>query len=649
MPTYHDVFANVENLPLGYALVYRTKGESVEFGSDDVGYYISKSGTAGGVSGILSRALPHKQQSYTASVKFRFSVTDITLNAAAGVVVGGNTAANKFVAVKFSTVDKTLKLAEWDYEAGSSTTLAETTETYTPSNNTDYILEVTVTPSNGGITVDAALKDTTGNTLLSLSGSASGHNPIFGLSWVFGLSQTGKIYFVEATINFTEEPNVYKVSVVKSPDMNIYDYAGCPRLVFFEHPDGSWKPYHPVDGYPRVVLRWHDEAGDAGKKIMMYKIVGDPRDPASWVGEGQVFDRDQLGWESVEEFCLLWRKNDTWIALAGGLKGGTWSIYRLISDDLGVTWTEDKVLKSGHKHINIWVDEGGLIHALYNTTPPSDIIYGQSLDLGETLNDIRTFSGYSHGSIYCAGDKYIVALHTPVESDGAYYSRAHYDIFETIDFNTLTKIAENIFQPIQELPFTLYMNGGGYSALLRYNNSIFLAAEMSVIDHDPDDTFQDQKQRHTAVYQDPVAEYVAKIETSLTLEATPHIDGTLKYTLKTKLTDAEGNPLQGKLISFYKYTDPSVKELIGQAETNENGEASIEFETQEAKYVVAYFAGDDTYASAWSNEVYLNPTSDYWNLTFGSWMSMINNFMMIMLFIVLITTILSAFKSRKRE
>jgi len=521
MPTYHDVFANVQNLPLGYALVYWVKNESVEFGSDDIGYYVSKSGTAGNVTGFLSRALPHKLQSYTASMKFRFSVSDITLNVVAGIVVGGNSAANKFVAVKFLAHTGELAIDEYDYVAGSTSNIAKTTETYTPSNNTDYILEVTVTPTNGGISIDAALKNTAGDTLLSLSGSASGHNPIFGLFWSFGLSQTGKIYFIEATINFTEEPNVYEVNVVMSPDMNIYDYAGCPRLVFFEHPDGRWRPYHPVDGYPRVCLRWHDEAGDAGKKIMMYKIVGDPRDPANWVGEGQVFDRAQLGWASVEEFCLLWRKDDTWIALAGGLKGDTWSIYRLTSSDRGVTWTEDKVLASGHKHINIWVDEGGLIHALYNTTPVGDVKYGQSLDLGETLSEVRTFSGYSHGSIYYAGDKYIVALHTPVESDGAYYSRAHYDIFETIDFNTLTKIAENIFQPIPELPFTLYMNGGGYSALLRYNNSIFLVAEMSVIDHDPDDTFQDQKQRHTAVYHDPVATYVEKIKTSLTLEAIP--------------------------------------------------------------------------------------------------------------------------------
>ena len=307
MPTYHDVFANVENLPLGYAFIYRVKNESVELGSDDVGFYISKSGTNGNVAGFLPRALPHKQQSYTASMKFRFNVDMSAGNVGAGIVVGGNTDANKFVMVRYIKANDRMQLTEWDYEAGSTSVITESTETFTPESDTDYILEVTVTPSNGGIAVDAALKNTAGDTLLSLSGSASGHYPIFGLYWEFGTAQTGKIYFVEATINFTEEPNVYKISVVKSPDMNIYDYAGCPRLVFFEHPDGTWKPYHPVDGYPRVVLRWHDEAGNAGKKIMMYKIVGDPRDPANWVGEGQVFDRDQLGWDSVEEFCLLWR------------------------------------------------------------------------------------------------------------------------------------------------------------------------------------------------------------------------------------------------------------------------------------------------------------------------------------------------------
>ena len=97
------------------------------------------------------------------------------------------------------------------------------------------------------------------------------------------------------------------------------------------------------------------------------------------------------------------------------------------------------------------------------------------------------------------------------------------------------------------------------------------------------------------------------VETQLSLEVTPHIDGTLKYTLKAKLTDADGNPLQGKLISFYHYTDPSVKELIGQAETDENGEAQIEYETSQTEYVIAYFAGDETYEASWSNEVELHP------------------------------------------
>jgi len=520
MPTYHDVFANVQNLPLYYALVYWKKDVKPTLGGDDIGYYVEKTSAAATLTGFFNRALPHKLQSYTASVTFRLSVSDTSLTTNVGIVVGGNEAANKILAVSYTLDTGKLRIRSFDYEAGSSTTEAESTETYYASNDTDYVLEVTVTYDGTNLSVDVALKDTVGTTLLTLSGTFTGYYPIFGLHWGLGYSQTGRIYFRNATINFTENPNVYDMRVIKSPDINVYDWVGCPRLVFFEHPDGRWRPYHP-DGYPRVVLRWHDESGNAGKNLMMYKIVGDPRDPSNWVGEGQVFDRDQLGWGSFEEFCLLWRKDDTWIALVGGSESGPWNIYKLTSDDLGVTWNVEKILKSDHKRISIWVDEGGLIHALYNTYPPGDVKYGQSLDLGDTLNDVRTYSGYRGGAIYYVGDKYLLALEKMATTDNEYYFRCGLDLFETIDFNTLTPVASDVFPPVTELPFTLYMNGGMYPALLRYNNSIFLAAEVFPVDHDPNDGFTDQLQRHLAVLYDPVATYVGKIKTSLTLEAIP--------------------------------------------------------------------------------------------------------------------------------
>jgi len=118
----------------------------------------------------------------------------------------------------------------------------------------------------------------------------------------------------------------------------------------------------------------------------------------------------------------------------------------------------------------------------------------------------------------------------------------------------------------------------------------------------------------------------------------------LKYRLEATLKDGEGNPLQGKIIGFFRYTDPSTKTLIGTAETNSDGVAQIEYETQEAEYVIAYFAGDEQYDASWSNAVYLNPALDY----FRGFFDMINNFMMMMLIIVLITTLLSLFKEKKK-
>ena len=81
----------------------------------------------------------------------------------------------------------------------------------------------------------------------------------------------------------------------------------------------------------------------------------------------------------------------------------------------------------------------------------------------------------------------------------------------------------------------------------------------------------------------------------------------MKYLLKATLKDEEGNPLQGKTVGFFHYTDPDVKTLIGTAETNEQGVAQIEYETQQSEYVIAYFAGDETYEASWSNEVELHP------------------------------------------
>jgi len=118
----------------------------------------------------------------------------------------------------------------------------------------------------------------------------------------------------------------------------------------------------------------------------------------------------------------------------------------------------------------------------------------------------------------------------------------------------------------------------------------------------------------------------------------------LRYRLEATLQDGEGNPLQGKVIEFYHYTDPSIKTLIGYAETNSDGVAQLEYSTQQAEYVIAHFSGDEQYAPSWSNEVYLNPTLDY----FSGFFTMLNNFIMVMLIVTLIPTLLSLLKEKKK-
>jgi len=119
----------------------------------------------------------------------------------------------------------------------------------------------------------------------------------------------------------------------------------------------------------------------------------------------------------------------------------------------------------------------------------------------------------------------------------------------------------------------------------------------------------------------------------------------MRYLLKATLKDEEGNPLEGKIVGFFHYTDPNVKTLIGTAETNSDGVAELQYETEQTEYVIAYFAGDETYEASWSNEVLLNPIAD---LT-GKWLTWFNNMMMFILILMLIPTLLSLLKEEKKK
>jgi len=71
-----------------------------------------------------------------------------------------------------------------------------------------------------------------------------------------------------------------------------------------------------------------------------------------------------------------------------------------------------------------------------------------------------------------------------------------------------------------------------------------------------------------------------------------------KVQLKAILTDADGNPLSGKLINFYKSYDGTTWELIDQKTTDSQGVAITDDMTDRSCYYKARFNGDEVYDSS---------------------------------------------------
>ena len=511
--TYTRDFTTETYPPLGLGLLWLGKetGKYPQFGIDANGLYLNDQDAAAtfGVA-FIPLTYRHRKQGYTAQATFMLNVTDTTKDALFGILVGSTSDQSKVYLVQYSLVAQQLKITERDYGAGTWTDLATSSTTYAVSNNVDYVVKVTITYDDATqtLTVSATLEDTSGTVLLDVPAtSITGAYPAFGLRLGSGYAQTGYVYVKGYTITYDGAPDTTlpELQPLLDPDLNTFDWVGAPMLVWWEDANGQWSPYNPTDGLLYVVVRQHGEASNVGDRIDMYKINGDPRDPASYVFVKTVFDRSQLGWSYLEEFNLLVKNDGTYIALvAGGTTG--YAIHRLVSTDGGTTWTDEGVKING-KHNHIYVESDGTIIIAWWDLASTQVNFSKSTDLGVTFTQLGALTGYKNASLHKNGDKYLVLANVISATDNTYYIQHLTDLFETADFNTFTKL-QTVAQGQSDAPLTGYHDGFFYTEILPYNGYLYAIGETAIVDHDPDDDLNDQEQRHLVALVSALAEII---------------------------------------------------------------------------------------------------------------------------------------------
>jgi len=500
--------------PLGWALVYTwapATSYPASIGIDAEGLYVEDDSTTEDIQTIFTWALPHVNQSYIAEAWFKPSLSDITKDFSMRIIIGGTSNASMLFMAYYHRISATLKIGYYNTTGLSETTVAETPTTYTVSNNTWYRIRVNVTWTGNGMVVSTELRDSAGSQLLSLSNvELQDVYPVFGIGVHEGGGQTGRIYVKNATVTFYGEPNVRKIQPLLDPDYLTYDWVGAPFRVFFQHSDGKFYPY-AENRTLYVTLRWHGEGSGTGDKIDLYKVVGDPRNPNNWIFVKTIINRTDLGWDLMEECNLIILNNGTWIGFVAG--GTTYAVHKLISNDGGNTWTDKGTVING-KHNHIWINTNGTIFMAWWDQTNTTVHISKSNDLGNTWTKISQINGYSLASIYRYGDKYYVLAQKITETDNANYKRSELALFTSTDMVNF-QFERIVYRGYDELPFSLYMNGLGCHELILYStikeDYLLVIGEWFVVDHDANDDFNDQNQRHLGILVDPIEVFTKAI------------------------------------------------------------------------------------------------------------------------------------------
>lgn len=510
MPTTYTEDFTVKTYPLvGYGIFYidKSSGFYPNFGIDTNGLYVEDlSTTEYSVVAFVPLVRRHRKQGYTATVTFMPSPNDATRDYAYGIVVGSTSVQDKVYTIEYTNIDTSLKIRERDITTGTVTDLSSVQLSATPAVNTDYIIEASIVfdSTTTIVTVSATLKDVNGNVLAQLQNvQIQNVYPAFAVLAGLGGGQTGRIYIKNYTITYDGDVDITMpdLTAIMSPDFMSYDWVGAPMLVFWQGNDGQWYSYNPSDGCIYVAVRWHGEVSGTGDKIDMYKICGDPRNPASWQYVKTILTRDQLGWNLLEECNLLVRNDGTYIAfVAGGITN--YAVHRLTSTDGGTTWTDEGVIING-KHNKIWVEPDGTIYMTWWDMTNTIVHISKSTDLGVTWVEIGQLQNYQLATIFKLNNKFYLLASVTGNTNNLTYIEHKLDLYETVDFTNFTFV-KNIYNAFTDAVFTVYRNMGGYSEAINYNGSIIVIFEGTWVDRDIDDDFNDQIERHIMVLNDPV-------------------------------------------------------------------------------------------------------------------------------------------------
>ncbi|RLG74810.1 MAG: hypothetical protein DRO23_05680, partial [Thermoprotei archaeon] len=510
--TSYDKDFTIETFPVaGLTCIYirKSAGYYPTLGIDSNGLYIEDTDTEYFINIGLIPILPHKLQGFEAKGTFMHNLSDLTVSNNAGFVIGGSSDRDKIYIVHYAVKTQTLKIRYYSYSADAFTTVAETTETYAIGNNVPYKIKVVISYDdvNKQATVSAYLLDENENVLLSLENvSITDFYPVFGIYLKTGITSTGKIWCKEYTVTFDGSPNLDKMESVLSPDYFDFDWIGAPNLVWFQHSDGLWYPYNE-NGERFITVRLHGEASGTGDRIDMYKVE-DFFDKTKWTFVQTVFSRDQLGWSVLEEFQLFVKNDGTWIAITSG--GDVYHPHIIESTDNGESWTDKKTLTEYEKFHNAFVEPDGTI---YFTTRGDGTVYVlKTTDFFETYTEIYSTTDYGMLIIYKYNNTWKILARKIESTDNATYWQLRTDLLETTDWTTVNFV-KTYFIGDLDCKFTVYENGINHNCMVEINGTLYVVAEMVVIDRDIDDDFTDQRQKHVTVLYRPV--YVPVLEVSL--------------------------------------------------------------------------------------------------------------------------------------
>ena len=483
-----------------------------ELGQD--GLCTSQVDTTKGGHAVYVPALPHKGQDFSATVSFKFNVTDQTVGHFAGVLVAVASDASALYVVGVDNDSATLKfrLLRLNLSDRTFTEIASTPIQQIP-NNQEFTIHVEY--QNGSIT--AVLSD--GTNQYQLTGTIQGAVPLFGIWHNMSPNQGGSVCTTRYTVSFNGQPNVTPIVAAFGPDYNDnYDWFGNVGHVWWERDDGVFDLINPNDGCQYFTVRDHEEvnpnAEETGVNVHLVRVCGDPRDPNNWEYVRRIFSRDQVNAHWLEEFELYVFRDGTWLAI-----GTVESFARvLVSNDQGQTWNvlgqlQDQNGNTLNKRIHgfPYNPQQTIFTVGHVGQPPEyvDIYIGNIYDIRNgnlTVQHVSHIDGVNELAIYPSNEGDYIALGWARENAPEVLGGFRYRLYAarlSNDLQTLT-LGQQILPDDEYILAPAWYWGIGHTlfAVLQNNDgtrTLFAAGELIGRDLDPDDDTNDDEETHTGM------------------------------------------------------------------------------------------------------------------------------------------------------